>query len=816
MNARHLRPRSRRGHVAVVAVTVLVGFWLSAQTAAAASPAVAPPVALPVEIYGGAGHIETVEFDLAGDPATVDQLYLQTHRLAYRDASTNPERGAKGSVRLNGGAWIELHNGNPELACLAHEAEYGCLNGAYHTVRFTVPVGGAVAGRNRLEFRFNRTEGASNGYRVLAFNLRRGGINALPVSTFGPQDPAELMRPLSAESDRTAGERLWREAVLLESPISDEAIIATCADCHASDGRDLKYFNYSNRSIVTRAQFHGLTRRQGERIATYIRALDAPAPALAQPWNPPYQPGPGLDARPAEEWAAGAGLGAVLERDAGMLPFLFPGADLRSGIANRIDTGATANVREMPISMQLPDWNDWLPEVHPRDAYGEAVIDQTLAYRRSLPVEEAFAEVDATLAAAPATELADDGELYTVLNEWAVASTSFGNKVSSAAEDAGTRGEYGDAGFVHWGGVRTWELMQRHRLEDLAPRVHGAYGEPRSWLSMRRNVFENAPHRTADNIKNLPHQSLLVGKYKSTAWYQLQLTLNSGNRRGINLWPVDWNYQPEHINGLHSKAGGPRHALRWVASHTKMLQQYADGGPLDERGPDGTAMGLRQIMPVRYAPTQGMGKLLDDLPDEYRVPVYEALLSATLDVLEQYPPELWARGEPKDNTVEPLDYAIAQPDLMPNRFGKVFHDGCYADCWYAMITPFIEAGVGPTTTNRLVDWGAVMWPHPGNDWDALRREEPAPTSVDELPVTSFQIAPNPAPIGGQVVLTLVAGGSSTRRVALLDLRGRILREAVAPAGAGSVSLDLNGLSPGAYVVEVAGEGSRQREVVLTQ
>jgi hypothetical protein len=28
------------------------------------------------------------------------------------------------------------------------------------------------------------------------------------------------------------------------------------------------------------------------------------------------------------------------------------------------------NAREIPISLQLPDWNSWLPRVHPKDAWG--------------------------------------------------------------------------------------------------------------------------------------------------------------------------------------------------------------------------------------------------------------------------------------------------------------------------------------------------------------------------------------------------------------------------------------------------------------
>ena len=98
-------------------------------------------------------------------------------------------------------------------------------------------------------------------------------------------------------------------------------IRAHCADCHARDGRDLKYFCFSNASIIARSRFHGLSELEGQQIASYIRSLPVPSPG--RPWNPPYQPGPGLDRQPVANWAAGAGLAWVLDDDSGTLPFIF-------------------------------------------------------------------------------------------------------------------------------------------------------------------------------------------------------------------------------------------------------------------------------------------------------------------------------------------------------------------------------------------------------------------------------------------------------------------------------------------------------------
>ena len=66
---------------------------------------------------------------------------------------------------------------------------------------------------------------------------------------------------------------------LTESPLAPtKELHAHCTDCHAEDGRDLKYFNYSNLSIIERAKFHGMTAEDGRDIAGYIRGLATPAP----------------------------------------------------------------------------------------------------------------------------------------------------------------------------------------------------------------------------------------------------------------------------------------------------------------------------------------------------------------------------------------------------------------------------------------------------------------------------------------------------------------------------------------------------------
>ncbi|MGL5004238.1 MAG: hypothetical protein ACRDAM_14970 [Casimicrobium sp.] len=380
-----------------------------------------------------------------------------------------------------------------------------------------------------------------------------------------------------------------------------------------------------------------------------------------------------------------------------------------------IDKNKTINIREMPIALQFPDWNDWLPHQHPLDALGETLFNDTAGVRgKPLPV--AFVELDTFLSSAPIAQLIASGDLYSKLNDFTSASANFSNTIQVAAEASGLITEVVRPSLANWSAIKQWELMQKYGLEDKAPLVHGTYGERRSWLTMRRNVFEIAPHRSAANDINFEYQSVSVGKYLSTAWYQLQLTINAGNRKGINLWPVDWNYQPDHILGLYSRGGGPQHPLRYLASHTKMYQQFADGDVMQN-----TALGLRQIHIQRYVPGRGHGVILDSLTQPLRLNAYEALLKATMDVLEVYAPQDWERGEPDGgSTVEPLNYVLTDKSITRERLSAVCHSGNIANCWSSSIPYYKEIGVDPAIIRRLIDWGKAMWPAPANNWDALR------------------------------------------------------------------------------------------------
>jgi hypothetical protein len=716
------------------------------------SPLDVSGVTLPIEVIGPDGYTEAVTFDLAG-ASDVDRLFIQCHRCGYRDSSVNQERGAKGSVRLNDGDWIDIDDQNADV--LMPEKGYGGIAGGFHTVRMTIPVAGAVVGANKLEFRFNKTDGFSDGFRILKFNLQRAGQNVLADALFRDDNPSLWLAPLNTPDDIAKGRELWTSAVLDESPVSNREINATCSSCHAVDGRDLKYFNYSNWSIQERSKFHGLSDVEGKQIASYIRSLNAPAPAQARPWNPPYQPGPGLDARPIEQWAAGAGVDAVLDNDQAMLPYLFPAGTTQSDIDAVASIKGTLNMRELPISLQLPDWNDWLPEVHPTDLWG-ASFNSSDAIRTYQQVRQQLASGASDAALIDLTEsvlLAGWTSVFTYMGGPIPCVLYHQDRKAGTAEPqlmdqlpAGKTCEDGLQSINHWLAVKNWEMFHTFSLEGKASSLY-PYGEQHGWFGAQRNVFEVASHRSSDNGHFFKHQTQALGSYHSNVWYQLQLILNAGNRDPYTFFPQDWFYTPMFI-AINSRDNRQPLALLNAAMHIKMYQNLDMTGP-DGRGADRGAGFDGWYLPFvnvwRFESTIGWeeadkwegsisadGRTSKGFPwthlDAYdpglRVKVTNALLRQFLNKTRSYTVAGLPRREARDdgNYFEAADYVVPTeiPDAALDCFYNCPGEDVQARSTYRAMYRFREMGVDEGLRFELIDLMAALFPDPRNNWDALR------------------------------------------------------------------------------------------------
>lgn len=361
-----------------------------------------PALQLPIEVLGDGSPARPVVAQISlnvnpADLAAVSQLTFVCHRCGFFGApefeatSVEPAR-VKASVRVLGSAdgasvaWIPVTDATVQPAD-PERIQGGLHHGGMYTTRISLKFDAATMSRlvasprsNRVQFRFNGTEGETNGYRVLNAQLqdRQGrtlSTNPVQHADIGLQKTAGRL----LTEDAKAGDVLWHaQDRLLKSSIVRRPIRAACASCHAADGRDLQYFNYSNNAIVQRSRFHGLSETQGRQIAAYLRFSQRHVPHVprAAPWQPPYQPGPGSDLRTPVEWAAGAGLGAVLDTPLQAAQALF-GKRIdnqvlsltQAEVDHVMNSGATLNTRDIAIALQLPDWNAWLPSVHPMDIW---------------------------------------------------------------------------------------------------------------------------------------------------------------------------------------------------------------------------------------------------------------------------------------------------------------------------------------------------------------------------------------------------------------------------------------------------------------
>ncbi|MEJ1928640.1 hypothetical protein WDZ92_00005, partial [Nostoc sp. NIES-2111] len=297
--------------------------------------AAAEPISLPIEVMGPNGSTKEIRLEVPeGTSCQPCYLLLRFHGLSYN-----------GQASLQWGddaPWIPLDETNPAFQVKGLAKVYGGLGGGFASIPATLALGNIGPGSYVLRFRFNRTDGVSSGYRLLEVNFLSNGKRLIDEEAFVQDNPDLWEAPFPDEDSIRRGRELWYSANLTVP--NRGAIKAHCSDCHAHDGRDLKYFNYSNYAIRSRSIFHGLSSPEGDQIASYIRSLPIEAPG--RPWNPPYQPGPGLDSRPVTQWAAGAGLSAVLEQDAETLRAIFP---------NGINSTATApsgelSAREIPVA----------------------------------------------------------------------------------------------------------------------------------------------------------------------------------------------------------------------------------------------------------------------------------------------------------------------------------------------------------------------------------------------------------------------------------------------------------------------------------
>ena len=639
-------------------------------------------IQLPIEMIGPDGTSKTASFNI---PAGSSVSGATTLRMTIHGLRTETQA----SVQVNNSAWMPISSSTVTL--LGQAAGFGGIGGGFHTLSMSMSLlaGTVTTGTNTISFKFNGTDGRVSGFRVLAFNiLGSDSSTLLPTTAFVEEDPNTWLPPLTQASDIAAGKSLYYNAPLtVPTPTGPVSIQAHCTDCHAQDGRDLKYFNYSNNSIRTRSMFHGLTAQQGDQIASYIRSLNVPNPG--RPWNPPYQPGPGLDAQPVTQWSAGAGLDAVLNSDQDVLNAMFP-----TGIPNSPTFSYTGklNVRETAVALQLPDWNSWLPTVYPADGWGSAFVNSG-AFQRYLNVRSLLVPGSVASYLNASGQLAlweSDYQVFITPNEPAQTSPlwtpQYIQKIYSTPQ---------------WMMVKNWEINQEFGLEGMAQSVFlNPKADARAWFSQM--AFLTSPNmlHIPKGLPGLDNGQVATWAYLAMIWYHVQLTLNNSNYAEIGTSPIDWPYVYAFIKELSLDDSPPQAALLhlWLI---KGLQISNNGIGPDKTDGTGWAW-LTTDLSREVSP--GSESIWTGTAPATRTSLSEGMIQNWLAEVAHFTPQQFYAGGSASPTQTPTKHA-PESSLFIDRV------------WY-MIPQFHYFGVNQTLINQLADWAKTIWPLA--NWDLTK------------------------------------------------------------------------------------------------
>lgn len=657
---------------------------------------------LPLEVISFVPVIRTVDVEVKAELLpTAKKLWLRVHHLNYED---------KGAVSINGGAPISFNSQNVVMEDLA--GEYGGFGGGFSTLDFTIalPEGALKPGINTLSFHFkqqkDRLDGGTVGFRVIGINLKdESGKKLIPDAQFTQDDPAKWTAPEGANAE--SGKNLWHTAELKNE--QGNVMRARCTDCHSDDGRDLKYFGYSNLSIIERTKFHGLTEQQGKDIAAYIRTLPIEVPKKGRPWNPLYQPGPGLDSQPASEWSAGAGLEAVLAKDSDMEKYIFP-----DGIkASAINTDKNLSAREVPIAFQLLDWNHWLPRIHPLDSWGSLIEYKVPAPADKSALLDWYRLIKEKLDSKPGVQgLREGHELITAL----LIDSAYNLRPAAKWVDwePDTLKSVQKYSLAQWMATKLWYVHEKYGLTTMGRDMYGPQAEPLTWFAAA------GPFTFSPNLLHISREFNGLGKgsednfiYVSLAWYHLQLILNNGNRFPPHLnggAPLDWAYIIGFPNGF--KNPPPSIMLNYLYM-VKAAQGYETGlgaNRSQSGGWNGDAVNMYSFF------ASGFASMWADTTNEKRKALVEVMLRVWLDKSKQSPPNLWHEGDNiafvSEGYTPGGNPGVSFPDRVMAMWVHTFNDHRPSN--------MKSFGIDVNLQNEYLDWAISIWPQFTVQWNALR------------------------------------------------------------------------------------------------
>jgi len=725
------------------------------------------PIKFPIEVFNMLNSEQqwvdtaTVSIQTKKYKGTVSWLYLKVNNL--NDARTMKYRLKEQGTE----SWQVWQSAKPDFTKFPKDKAYGGLDGGFSTTQFTTPIVGISANKTYLlQFKYAHIAGSdTSGYRILDMALWLSNENSTANQIVnqitntrtdisgtdwkGPYD-SDVNKQLKAEQ----GGQLWRGEIGQQlKDAKGKLMAASCADCHTSSGWDLKYFNYSDKSIIARANFHGLSRTEGEKIAQYIRDLSFKRSIRARPWQPPFQPGPKADDDPFE-WAAGQGLENVLDTDKEMLTELFANSNPSKAEIRKTINGfnGNTNIRTQKLSLQFPDWNAWLPKVHPKDLVAQGLITfddyQSLnnAYLDLRSKLDTQAKVEALNASKASANYANNG-VFKAFGDFSavVHNVLQGKNIPSprSPEWADNNPTYEPdrermkRSLAPWFSLKVFEVIHEFALHDISDlkNIDDNQQEVFQWPTREWVVFQNAAHIISEtrgksyfSLTDLTHEQQTRGIYLSSIWYQIQMTLTPGHRKGGVVNANDFAYNLYHVHKLGLRTGFYE-PTRWLQNFIKTAEQRNNGltPAQSQRGPV-RGWNMRELSPWRlWGTANGRTETFDELGIELKTRVQDVFLDEIADKLHSFAESDWHRTSHAQTGR--TDFELEYRDTMPIRGPKncLFHhrrvsggcsdesDAVEIDAIYTLLHLLQQdKNISLSVFNKLRRWADARWDY--TDW----------------------------------------------------------------------------------------------------
>lgn len=721
------------------------------------------PIEYPIEVFRWLNEQKqwtdttTIELNTKNYVGNARWLYVQVNNLNHVSSML---------YRLKADTakdWSNWQVAQPDFSQFPKDKAYGGLNGGFSTTEFVTPITGLKANTSyQLQFKYQHIPGSdTSGYRIIDLALwldnnklsdnqiANGRMEITGVNWQGP-----FANDIKRKAKAQQGEKLWHgEAGEKLIDANGQAMLASCSDCHAKSGWDLKYFNYSDKSIIARSSFHGLSHEEGAMIAQYIRDLSFTRSEKGRPWQPPFQPGPEAD-DDAFEWAAGQGLENVLDDDLQMLPDLFGSPNpSEQDIRKTINQFAgNTNIRTQRIAVQFPDWNAWLPKVHPKDLVTQGLLSE-VDYQR---VEQAYLntrqKVDSpekvvTLNAQKAGAIYAHNGLFAAMAELSIMLHNVlqGKDLPSprSPEWADNNPEYQPEretmkrSLSPWLSVKMFEIIHEfdlHALPDYG-HIEDAEEETFQWPTREWVVFQNAAHIISEtrwasyfSVTDVTPAQQTRGIYLSSIWYQLQLTLTPGHRKGGVVNANDFAYNLHHVHKLGERTGFYE-PTRFLQNYLKTAEQRNNGmtPAQSHRGPI-RGWNMRELSPRHlWGSTLGSSATFDALGPVLKTRIQNVFFDEVADKLLSFKETDWLRTavDQKGRTDFELEYRDTVPER--GRSNCLFHhrratggcsdenDAVEIDTIYTLLHLLKEdQQIDASVFNKLRAWADARWDH--KDW----------------------------------------------------------------------------------------------------